>query len=78
MEFAATVKAFEYPPHQKHPVIFDTFDRLQPGESMLLVNDHDPKPLRYQFEAERNGLYGWEYLEQGPDFFRVKISRIAE
>ncbi|MCL6442313.1 DUF2249 domain-containing protein [Alicyclobacillus cycloheptanicus] len=75
-EFAATVNATEYPPHQKHKVIFQTFDGLKPGEAMLLVNDHDPQPLRYQFELERPGIFSWEYIERGPETFRIRIGRI--
>jgi uncharacterized protein (DUF2249 family) len=75
-EFKATVVAPEYPPAQKHKVIFETFNSLQPGEAMLLVNDHDPRPLRYQFEIEHPGTFTWEYLEQGPEVFRVKIGRV--
>ena len=41
------------PPRDKHPRIFQTFDSLQPGEILLIINDHDPRPLRYQFEFER-------------------------
>jgi uncharacterized protein (DUF2249 family) len=63
------------PPREKHPTIFQTFDMLEPGQSFVLVNDHDPFPLRYQFEAERTGRYEWEYLEQGPTVWRVEISR---
>ena len=63
------------PPREKHPTIFQTFDMLAPGQSFVLVNDHDPFPLRYQFEAERTGRYGWEYLEQGPQVWRVEISK---
>jgi uncharacterized protein (DUF2249 family) len=66
------------PPVDKHPTIFRTFDALANGESFVLINDHDPKPLHYQFEAERTDEYKWEYLEQGPKVFRVEISRIAE
>ncbi len=73
--FAATVNATEYPPSQKHKVIFATFDILQPGQAMLLVNDHDPMPLRYQFELERPGIFTWDYIEQGPQTFRIKIER---
>lgn len=62
-------------PRQRHPLIFNTFGALQPGEAMHLVNDHDPRPLRYQFEAELPGQFAWEYLEQGPDTWRVAISR---
>ena len=63
------------PPREKHPTIFLTFDSLQPGESFILVNDHDPFPLRYQFEAERTGRFGWDYLERGPQVWRVRISK---
>ena len=63
------------PPRDKHPTIFSTFDGLKPGESFVLLNDHDPKPLRYQLEAEHSGQFGWTYLEQGPEVWRVEISR---
>lgn len=63
------------PPREKHPTIFNTFDALNAGESFVLINDHDPFPLRYQFEAERTGRFGWEYLEQGPAVWRVAISK---
>ncbi len=63
------------PPARRHPLIFDTFDNLQQGEGFVLVNDHDPKPLYYQFQAERTGTFGWEYLESGPAAWRVRISR---
>jgi uncharacterized protein (DUF2249 family) len=61
------------PPPQKHPTIFKTFDALGPGEAFELLNDHDPKPLMYQFQIERPGKFTWEYLEQGPHLWRVKI-----
>jgi uncharacterized protein (DUF2249 family) len=64
------------PPREKHPTIFQTFDLLAPGESFVLVNDHDPFPLRYQFEAERPGAFAWTYLEQGPSVWRVEIARV--
>jgi len=53
-------------PREKHPVIFKTFDALAAGESFQLVNDHDPKPLYYQFEAERKNQFEWNYIEEGP------------
>lgn len=65
------------PPRQRHPLIFETFDALAPGEAFELVNDHDPKPLYYQFQAERPGLLEWEYLEQGPETWRVRIGKTA-
>lgn len=63
------------PPRDKHPTIFRTFDNLQSGQSMLLVNDHDPRPLRYQLMAERPDSFEWTYQESGPEVWRVKIDR---
>jgi uncharacterized protein (DUF2249 family) len=62
-------------PRERHPLIFNTFDALQPGEAFLLVNDHDPKPLFYQFSAERQGQFSWEYLERGPETWQVRVGK---
>jgi uncharacterized protein (DUF2249 family) len=63
-------------PHgQRHDVIFVTYDALLAGDGFVLVNDHDPKPLRYQFEAEHAGEFTWNYLESGPEVWRVRIGR---
>lgn len=63
------------PPVRRHTLIFETFDALAPGAAFELHNDHDPKPLYYQFAAEQPGTFTWEYLEQGPEVWRVRIGR---
>jgi uncharacterized protein (DUF2249 family) len=63
------------PPALRHERIFAKFGELAGGESYVLVNDHDPKPLRYQFEAEHAGAFTWEYLERGPEVWRVRIGK---
>jgi len=73
--FAARVDARQYEPKDKHPVIFNTFSSLKPGEKMELINDHDPRPLHYQFIMEMPDQFGWEYLEQGPEVWRVAIEK---
>lgn len=70
-----TLDVRQTPPPQRHPMIFQTFEALKPGEAFILVNDHDPKPLYYQFKYEREGQFTWEYLEQGPEVWRVRIGR---
>jgi len=62
-------------PMHRHQRIFETFESLKPGENFMLVNDHDPKPLYYQFQAERTGQFTWEYAEQGPQVWRVVIGK---
>lgn len=64
------------PPAQRHPMIFGTFAKLESGQSFELVNDHDPKPLYYQFQAELTGQFEWNYLEQGPVVWRVEIRKV--
>jgi uncharacterized protein (DUF2249 family) len=63
------------PPRDKHPTIFRAFDTLAVGQSLELINDHDPKPLRYQLLAERPDSFDWAYEAEGPEVWQVRISR---
>jgi uncharacterized protein (DUF2249 family) len=65
------------PPAQRHTTIFQSYHDLKGGEAFELVNDHDPKPLYYQFAAEHKDQFTWEYLEQGPTTWRVRIGKVA-
>jgi uncharacterized protein (DUF2249 family)/iron-sulfur cluster repair protein YtfE (RIC family) len=60
---------------QRHDSIFAEYRALAPGTGFVLVNDHDPKPLHYQFAAEHSGEFTWDYLESGPKVWRVRIGR---
>ncbi|HET7295578.1 MAG TPA: DUF2249 domain-containing protein [Gemmatimonadales bacterium] len=64
-------------PRERHPLILGTFADLAPGEAFVLVNDHDPKPLYYQFQFEKAGQFTWTYQAEGPEVWRVEIGRIA-
>jgi uncharacterized protein (DUF2249 family) len=63
------------PPAQRHERIFDTYDGLDLGEGFVLVNDHDPKPLYHQFEAEAGPEFSWTYRKRDPGEFRVLIGK---
>jgi len=65
------------PPASRHAVIFKRFDALAHGAGFVLVNDHDPKPLYYQMAAEQPGTFTWDYLEEGPEVWRVRIGRVG-
>lgn len=71
----ATLDVRSLPPARRHTIIFETFGTLGPGRAFILVNDHDPKPLYYQFQAEQPGAFTWTYLEQGPEVWRVRVGR---
>lgn len=61
----------------KHPTIFKTYAELSVGGAFVLINDHDPKHLREEFEADHAGSFGWEYLNQEMRDWRIKISKLA-
>lgn len=62
-------------PMRRHELIFEHYHALEPGDGFILVNDHDPKPLYYQFAAEHEGQFEWEYIEEGPTVWQVRIGR---
>ncbi|WP_448205836.1 DUF2249 domain-containing protein [Azospirillum sp. sgz302134] len=63
------------PPYLRHQVIIEAVQGLAPGDAFTLVNDHDPRPLHHQLRALFADSFAWEYLEQGPEVWRVRISR---
>jgi uncharacterized protein (DUF2249 family) len=65
-------------PAQRHAKIFQLVDALAPGASFVLVNDHDPKPLYYQLEAEHPKQFSWTYIETGPTVWRVEIGKLLK
>jgi len=62
-------------PRERHPRIFGMANALAVGESLVIINDHDPRPLHYQLQAEYPGQFSWDYLETGPDVWRVQLGR---
>ena len=64
-------------PRERHALVFGRFDALQAGQAMQLVNDHDPLPLRFQFDDRTPGQFEWTTLESGPAAWRVQITRIG-
>ncbi len=47
-----TLDVRDVPPSDRHPKIHDAFDALDSGEELVIVNDHEPKPLFYEMQAE--------------------------
>lgn len=76
LDVPATLDVREIPHGRRHPRIFGIYARLAPGESFVLVNNHDPKPLRREFQATYPDQFGWDYLEAGPDQWQVRIKRL--
>ena len=61
----------------KHPAIFQAYAAVPAGESLVIVNDHDPRHLHDEFEVEHPGGYAWEYLAKDPGAWRIQITKLA-
>lgn len=68
----------EVPCSIKHGQIIERAQGLATGDFFVLINGHNPVPLRYQFNAEHPGQFSWDYVQEGPDVFAVRISRIKQ
>jgi uncharacterized protein (DUF2249 family) len=65
-----------FPPAKRHDMVFEAFEELKPGEAFVFINDHDPKPLYYQMEAENSAPFKWEYLMTLPEEWKVKVMKL--
>lgn len=61
------------PTPQRHPKIFALFDALAPGQSLLLSSDHEPRPLRAEFDRKRAGTYRWTQRQVGDGSWEVRL-----
>lgn len=65
-------------PRYRHQIIHRLVKHLEPDMYLQLIVDHAPKPLRYQLELHFGERCMWTYLEQGPDVWRVRITKVDE
>ncbi|QOS13479.1 DUF2249 family protein (plasmid) [Haloferax gibbonsii] len=65
----------DLPPARRHELIYERYAGLDRGEGFILVNDHDPRPLYHQFEAEAGPEFRWEYRQKDHGEFRVVIGK---
>jgi uncharacterized protein (DUF2249 family) len=63
------------PKPQRHPMIFERFAELAPGDAFVLVNTHDPVHLREEFDRDQPGSFDWVSRQEGPRDWRVRITR---
>lgn len=66
-----------FPPAERHEMFYQAFADIKPGEAFVFTNDHDPRPLYYQMEAESTEPFKWEYLEEGPEVWKVRVRKVT-
>jgi len=67
----------DLPPKERHPEIMDAFEEIESGETLVLVNDHDPQPLYYQLQAEVEAFDadGYEVTREGEGRFVARLPK---
>lgn len=75
--FASPIDLRQIPPPARHSLIFSRVEALLPGQSLELINDHDPQPLNAQLQMRNPDVFSWNYLEKGPYVWRVQIGKSA-
>ncbi len=74
---SATIDVRPIEPRDKHTRIFALVDDLSAGETLTIINDHDPVPLKYQLEAEHPGQFTFNYVESGPTQWILEVTNCA-
>ncbi len=66
-------------PRHRFERIMGTYAALGTNEILELVVDHDPKCMYYALMAEEGeGTFRFDYLDEGPDVWRVHVQRREE
>lgn len=65
------------PREQRHPLIFEAYEQLAVGNALVLVNDHEPRHLREEFDREYARSYAWDPLPASGDEYRARIKKLA-
>lgn len=74
---ATTLDLRDVPPAERHPKIHEAFEELDSGETLELVNDHEPKPLFYEMQAEVDSFDAddYEVERRGPTEYVAKLPK---
>lgn len=63
-------------PHAiRHATIFGALDAVRVGSSLVLVAPHDPLPLLAQLERRAPDAFAVDYVERGPEAWRLRFRR---
>lgn len=70
-----TLDARAVPHAIRHATICGALDAVAPGRGLVLVAPHDPLPLLAQLEQRSPGAFAIDYIDRGPEVWRLAIAR---
>lgn len=75
---AETLDVRPVAPKHRFDTIMAAYHRLATGERLALTVDHDPECMYYTLLAEQGaGAFAFDYLERGPEAWRVVVTRLS-
>ena len=63
----------EVPHSIRHATVFGAFEAVPVGGALVLVAHHDPVPLLQQLHDRTSGRISVDYLERGPEAWRLRL-----
>lgn len=57
--------------------VLESFDRLEPGQTLRVLTDHDQHPLLKHLSSDRPGIFEWTPIETGPGLWCTDLFRRA-
>lgn len=60
---------------ERHPRIFAAFEALAQDRSLVVISDHEPRPLHAQFQHLYPGRFVWEQREFGDGRWEIRLKR---
>jgi uncharacterized protein (DUF2249 family) len=65
-------------PHShRHAMVLSTVETLAPGEAVVLVASHPPRPVLAEVDARFHGQVEAQWLQSGPEVWQVRLERVA-
>lgn len=77
MQHAITLDVRTIAQWERHARIFAAFDSLRSGQALLVVTDHEPRPLRAQFAERYGGSFTWTARQMGDGRWEAEIAKDA-
>jgi len=63
-------------PHaQRHALVLSTVDALPPGQAVVLVASHAPRPVLAEIDDRFGGQIQAQWLQSGPDVWQIRLER---
>ncbi len=59
-------------------IILNLFNELDDGQQLILISNHNLAPLNKLFLKQKHGFFEWHDLQNGPDIWRISITKTNE